>query len=119
MQVFRVQNSQGVGPFSERKGEFASDWDDRVYEKAMFDPYKHPSPQVDGLVKGYGDVKDHHRFGCPDLDSLLTWFPGDWIEFFESYGFEVHCMEVITTKISQSGIQCMFSVDDIESSFTI
>lgn len=117
MQIFRLENENGKGPFTGASPACDKEWEELKYSGGRYwSPTMHLSPYDDGLLDSWMDDLDPNLiFGCPNIDSLNLWFPKEWMDMLKRHNFKVLCLEVPDNEIlvSRSGIQVMFLRDAI------
>lgn len=103
LQVYRVEDEDGVGPYRSDKNyvAFALFGGDALSNGAR------PCPWYDNL-KQFGDS---HFFGFESMEQLLEWFPRECLQRLFDAGFRVRVYAVAPDYVMRGGKQVAFIKD--------
>jgi hypothetical protein len=116
MEILRVENQEGRGPFTGHwnNSDFAREWN-YLAERTAHDPFYNRGPDTVGMYPSKGDL-----FGCPTLETLLKWFPQEWISFLENEGFHINVYNSTGYhKVAPDGLEVMFRREFSKFKFTL
>ena len=113
VQVFRVQNSEGVGPYNGGSKE----WQDAMSEEFgdFWNEDQHPLPTSYSLPRTENDCAyydDSVRFCFASLKQLQQWFTLAMREYLKKDGYQVNVYLVHPDDLSYNDKQAFFELKD-------
>ena len=104
MNIFRIQNKHGFGPYKMGPEKCFMTWWDTDHDDRIPDPY------YDKIIdhnRTLGEIfTEKHYFGFVSLNQLVNWF--SFSELEKLYELNYFCVELETLKIIASENQCIF-----------
>jgi hypothetical protein len=110
MIVWRVENSEGIGPYNAERTADCETF--RIASlKGRADFWAQPAPW-DGEFTGREQLRTTKRspvlYGFPSLRAAVRWFGAKPIRELQKHGFELKKMRVTKAVVSNSGRQFVF-----------
>lgn len=102
MLVYRVEDSEGRGPYRKRAG-YVHEWSK---DENGHNDYNHPSPYQDGLP-GMWDMESY-ICGFKSKAQLKAWFSEEELSNLEALGFSIKTFEVPKSDVKVGGKQVIF-----------
>jgi hypothetical protein len=106
MHVYRVENTQGLGPYNSWD---TSGWGDDI----EFVPERHPRPLEDSLLaKPWSELsqlrKEKFSFGFLNSRQLTSWFPKRYLERLAEANYSLNKYQVDSLFVIKGDKQCVF-----------
>jgi len=99
MQIFRVQDREGRGPF---KPGFSNKWLDKNKDRSKLPVCDEFTESLTGLPKG-----KHFGYGCRTIDQLFSWFSLTELAKLRGFGYQVVKIRADVV-IAESNTQVLF-----------
>jgi hypothetical protein len=106
MLVYRVENSEGGGPYtfySFDKADKAVVAVSNALKEAHNESHHHPPPHSDGI----SFVRHYERCGFVSIEDLVQWFDG-WLQKLHDVGFRMAIYDVPTDRVRAGEKQVVF-----------